>query len=393
MPAVLRFRTALLAACSITLAFWLAYALHVERPYWAGVAAMVLSQSAEGQSLQKGLWRMAATVVGAAAGMAVLAHFGESRAALLAAFGGLLAVLVMLMRGSAYSYFYYSTALMAVLVGAQSHEEAPFAIASARIAENLVGIAAYTLCALCLRPQAASREIGELPGFGRGVLDELRDSLVPAVLLDKLRAGLQALAALALVTAVWQWLYPPGTAGSLFAEIGALLVLLGFLTGGFDPRLLLASFAAGVGAALALYVLVMPALSGFAELGAVIFAFSFGMAWVLPRPEQGMARMGLLLPVFVLSGMGGEHFTPQGLLSGAAGLMSAAFTVSAVFMLAGAGGGHTPAFPGGETDSSGLGAGAEGTGSASVPLAFVAGVSVAEGDAPASTPKEATHAA
>jgi hypothetical protein len=38
-----RFLTALLAASSITLALGLAYAFHLERPYWAGVAAMVLS--------------------------------------------------------------------------------------------------------------------------------------------------------------------------------------------------------------------------------------------------------------------------------------------------------------------------------------------------------------
>ena len=157
MPLASRFATALLSASSITLAFWLAYALHLERPYWAGIAAMVLSFSAQGQSLQKGLWRMAGTVAGAAAGMAVLACFGEARLSLLLACGVLLALLVMLMRGSSYSYFYYSTALMAVLAVAQSHGEAPFRMACARMEENLAGIAAYTLCALCSgrRRQAA----------------------------------------------------------------------------------------------------------------------------------------------------------------------------------------------------------------------------------------------
>ncbi|MBQ9105824.1 MAG: FUSC family protein, partial [Mailhella sp.] len=65
-----RLETALLSASAITLSFGMAYGFHLERPYWAGIAAMVLSQSAQGQSLQKGLWRMAGTVLGAAAGMA-----------------------------------------------------------------------------------------------------------------------------------------------------------------------------------------------------------------------------------------------------------------------------------------------------------------------------------
>ena len=98
-----RLLIALLSASSITLALGVSFALHLERPYWAGIAAMVLSQSAEGQSLQKGLWRMVGTVAGAAAGMAALAWFGETRSSLLLACGVLLAVLVMFMRGSSYA--------------------------------------------------------------------------------------------------------------------------------------------------------------------------------------------------------------------------------------------------------------------------------------------------
>ena len=81
----------------------------------------------------------------------------------------------------------------------------------------------------------------------------------------------------------------------------------------------------------------MPELDGFAALGAVIFALAFAMAWAFPAPEQGMARMGLLMPVFVLSGMGGFHFGPQGVLSGGVGLLCAALAVALVFTLAGRG--------------------------------------------------------
>ena len=91
--------------------------------------------------------------------------------------------------------------------------------------------------------------------------------------------------------------------------------------------------AAGIGAALALYCAVLPALNGFAELGAVIFVICFAMAWLFPEPEQGMARMGLLVPVFVLSGMGGEHFAPQQMLSGGVGLICAALGAALIFSI------------------------------------------------------------
>ena len=333
MPVLQRFVIALLSASSITLALGLAYALHLERPYWAGIAAMVLSQSVQGQSLQKGIWRMVGTVAGALAGMAVLACFGESLNALLPACAVLLALLVVLMHGSRYSYLYYSTALMMVLVAAQSHSEPPFRIAAARMQENLAGIAAYTLCALCLRPRSASRELDSLPEFGRGVFRELADHADPVILRGKLTAGAAALAALAMLAALWQFFAPPGTESPLFVEIGALLILLGVMAGNFAAWSLLAAFAVGIPLSIWMYAAVIPQLSGYGQLGAVTFTAAFLMAWMLPAPEQGMARMGALMPVFVLSGLGGEVFPPEGVMSGAAGLLCSALAVSLIFYL------------------------------------------------------------
>jgi len=333
MPVSSRLLIALLSASSITLALGASFALHLERPYWAGIAAMILSQSAAGQSLQKGIWRMVGTVVGVTTGMAVLAYFGESRVWVLAASCAVLVLSAMLMHESKYSYFYYSTALMMVLVLAQSHEEAPFSIAVARMTENLVGIAAYTLCAFCLRPQSASQEIGALPGYGRSVLLELRGGADPAMLRGTLGTGLRALALLGALGMLWQIFAPPGSGSTLFVEIGALLILLGFMTKRFAAWELLLSFAAGMAAALVLYCAVLPRLSGFEELGVVIFVLCFVMAWMFPRTEQGMARMGALLPVFVLSGLGGEVFGPSAFLGGVVGLMCAALAVTMLFSL------------------------------------------------------------
>lgn len=331
MPLASRLSVAILAACSITLALLCSYAFHLERPYWAGIAAMVLSFSAQGQSLQKGLWRIAGTVVGAVAGMAAMAYFGESLTSLLIACAVILALLVMLMDGSRYSYFYYSSALMLVLVLAQSREEAPFAIASARMEENLVGIAAYTFCALCLRPHAASEELHELRGFGQGLLGEWREAAVPEVFCRKAASSADAVAALALITLVWQEVSPPGTESTLYVEIASLLVLIRAMTGHFAAWELLPATTAGIAAAFVLYSAVIPSLSGPAGLGTLVFVLSFGMAWVLPAPEQSMARMGALMPVLILSGLGGETFSPQDMLGGAAALFCSALSVSLLY--------------------------------------------------------------
>lgn len=326
-----RASTALLAGSSITLSLGLAYAFHLERPYWAAVAAMVLSQSAHGEGLQKGLWRMAGTVAGAGSGMALLAAFGESLAALLLAFGVLMFLLAVAMKGSRYSYFYYSTALMAVLIAAQSHEEAPFFIASARMQENLMGVASYTCCALCFDPRSTSEEIGGLRGFGHDLLHDTLTPLERSELRAKLFAGAKTLLALGGLTAVWQIFSPPGAESTLFIEIGALLVLLTCMTGRFAAWELLLAFSAGNAAALFLYSEMLPRLSGIVELGLVIFFLAFSMAWLLPKPEQGMARMGVLMPVLVLSGIGGEVFSPPGVLAGAVALQCSALAVSLIF--------------------------------------------------------------
>ncbi|MBR3881598.1 MAG: FUSC family protein [Mailhella sp.] len=331
MPVTSRLLIALLSASSITLALGASFALHLERPYWAGIAAMILSQSVTGQSLQKGIWRMVGTVVGVSAGMAGLAYFGEDRLWLLATCCAALVLLAMLMHESKYSYFYYSTALMIVLVLAQSHEEAPFGIAVDRMTENLVGIASYTLCAFCLRPQSASQEIGALPGYGRAVLLELRGGGGLSVLRGTLGTGLRALTLLIALGLIWQVFAPPGSESTMFVEIGSLLILLGFMTKRFAAWELLFSFAAGMAASMFLYCAVLPRLSGFEELGVVIFALCFVMAWLFPLPEQGMARMGALMPVFVLSGLGGEVIGPAAFLGGVVGLMCAALAVTLLF--------------------------------------------------------------
>lgn len=463
-----RLRLAFLSALSTTLAFALAFAFALEKPFWAGFAALVVSLATLGQSLQKGMLRMAGTFVGALAAMTVLSVFGDAPGALFAAVGALLFLLVLFMLASRRnSYFYYTTALVAMLVVAQSHAEAPFRIAVARVEENLLGIAVYTACSLLLSPgsslealkrsalelaawparlsQAAEdgsfaeqyRQAGEAvnnteallsaarlesyevrrdpetwealirlcsegirmqqerflgrqeqgngeeaAGASAGGLEHfalwnpavecsrpagetgpeggmpLRDGLeevlrtlfcgegrggkaLPAeqeeaaflLTADRLGQAFRALAMFALFTAVWLLFDPPGGGGTLFVEICVMLGLVGFLSGRFEPWKLVLSFAAGTALSLVLYLAVLPRITGFAELGGVLFLMSFAASWLFCLPSQGMMRTGVLLPAFVLTGAGGSVPGPSAWLEGAAALMSCGLCTALFFYL------------------------------------------------------------
>ena len=151
-----RVLTSFLSALSVTVALGLAFALDMEKPFWAGFAALVVSLSTVGQSLEKGLLRMAGTVAGAVIAMSLLSLFGDARWTLMLSVGAMLVILELCMEMSRYSsYFYYTTALVILLVVAQSHGEAPFFVAASRVEENMLGIAVYTVCALLLWPRSS----------------------------------------------------------------------------------------------------------------------------------------------------------------------------------------------------------------------------------------------
>jgi uncharacterized membrane protein YccC len=51
------------------------------------------------------------------------------------------------------------------------------------------------------------------------------------------------------------------------------------------------------------YVFVMPHLSGFAELGLLIFSWTFAVFYLLSEPRQGMAKLGAMLPFLAFTNL------------------------------------------------------------------------------------------
>ena len=85
----------------------------------------------------------------------------------------------------------------------------------------------------------------------------------------------------------------PGGVGFLY-----LTVLIGQanLMAGISAWTMLMPYALGSLCWGLLYVFVMPHLSGYAELGLLIFSWTFAVFYLLSEPRQGLARLGAMIP-------------------------------------------------------------------------------------------------
>ena len=152
-----RLLTAFLSALSITAAFGLAFWWNLDKPFWAGFSALVVSLSTLGQSIQKGLLRMVGTVTGAAAGLILYFFWGQLRWPMLVMLCLYILLMVfLLLRSRQSSYFFYTSAIVAILIVVQSRGgDTPFTVAVDRMQETLLGILVYTVLALLLWPRSS----------------------------------------------------------------------------------------------------------------------------------------------------------------------------------------------------------------------------------------------
>ena len=154
-----RLLTAFLSALSITAAFGLAFWWNLDKPFWAGFSALVVSLSTLGQSIQKGLLRMVGTVTGAAAGLILYFFWGQLRWPMLVMLCLYILLMVfLLLRSRQSSYFFYTSAIVAILIVVQSRGgDTPFTVAVDRMQETLLGILVYTCLLYTSRTVSASR--------------------------------------------------------------------------------------------------------------------------------------------------------------------------------------------------------------------------------------------
>jgi uncharacterized membrane protein YccC len=143
-PAVYR---GLRLALAALLAFAIASLLHVGNAYWAAMPVWVVSQSARGLLLERGFFRVAGTLAGAAAGFAIiqLDSLPYLVLALLGAWVWFNASLVQLLRGvHGYGAMMAGMTAAVVVLPSVFHPEHAAQIAIARVDCTLIGVIVVT---------------------------------------------------------------------------------------------------------------------------------------------------------------------------------------------------------------------------------------------------------
>ncbi len=113
-------------------------------------------------------------------------------------------------------------------------------------------------------------------------------NFVPALDPDRLAAALQVVLTLWIAFLVWVYIDPPGHA--MFVFFATLLAMIAAMMNQ-RPSIMFLPFVYGSAVAGILYVLVMPRLSGYAELGLMVFGVTFGYYYLFWQPRQGLIKV------------------------------------------------------------------------------------------------------
>jgi uncharacterized membrane protein YccC len=147
-------------AVKVALAFVLVYGIALQsgwmNPYWAGFAVAMISLSTAGESIHKGINRMAGTIPGCIAGLVILSMAPQSRwVFLLLVCGWIFFTTLMQLRSKNNPYMWTVAGFVCLIItlsGSGSSVNA-FEHAVFRTVETAMGIMVYTLVTVFLWPQ------------------------------------------------------------------------------------------------------------------------------------------------------------------------------------------------------------------------------------------------
>jgi uncharacterized membrane protein YccC len=190
-----RVKAAIKTALAVVLAYGVALSMNWEKPYWAAFTVAFCTLSTVGESLNKGLLRLAGTVLGGVAAITLIALFPQDRWLFLIGMSIFTGLCTYMMFGTSRSYFWnvagVSLPLLALAGGSNSLND--FQTVLLRGEETALGLVSYSLVWLLIWPTstreafedavrrlvAAHRQlaarylapaIGETPGAGAEIL-------------------------------------------------------------------------------------------------------------------------------------------------------------------------------------------------------------------------------
>ena len=150
------------------------------------------------------------------------------------------------------------------------------------------------------RLEALSRSmfdcVRDLRGYGELASKPLREETPRrgiAIDPDRFQSAISVLATLWISFLIWVYVDPPGHASFVYLSVVFIMVVKQI---GISPKALLLPFTLATLFAGIPYVFVMPHLSGYGELGLMIFGVTFAIGYLFSEPQQALAKLaGLAL--------------------------------------------------------------------------------------------------
>jgi uncharacterized membrane protein YccC len=287
-------KEAIKTALAMTIVYGIALYMDWDKPYWAGFAVAFISMATIQQSLSKGFMRMLGTLVAGVAALTLIALFPQQRWCFMVMLSIYVGLCTYMMTGKNIPYFYQVSAFVCVIIcfdGGVNSLNA-FETAIVRIQETAMGISVYVLVSVFLWPQRDNNNLNDKAEKNdQKVSKTISEPLHRIFPLQpkRIKAALEVVFNLWLAFLIWVYVDPPGHASFVIIVTTVSLGLVRFPTAKATSMLLPA-----IGSCIfsgMLYIFVMPHLSGFTQLGIMIFAATFAIAYFFSKPQQAISRV------------------------------------------------------------------------------------------------------
>lgn len=156
MDRVTKFKEAVKTGLALMLVYGIALKVNWMNPYWAGWAVAMISLSTAGESIHKGMLRLAGTIPGCLSALVILSLAPQSRWLLLLLMcTWIFFTTYMMLVDKQYSYFWNVAGFVSliILVTGPSSPENLFMHAMFRTVETAMGVVVYTLVTVFLWPR------------------------------------------------------------------------------------------------------------------------------------------------------------------------------------------------------------------------------------------------
>jgi uncharacterized membrane protein YccC len=133
--------------------------------------------------------------------------------------------------------------------------------------------------------------VRDLKGFSGPALKPLREEAPgPGLSIDpdRLQGAITVMATLWIAFLIWVYVNPPGHAS--FVMMSTVLVMVA-VNGGINPKVLALPLIFCTLFAGSLYIFVMPHLSGYGQLGLMIFVVTFGITYLFSAPHLAIVKL------------------------------------------------------------------------------------------------------